>query len=441
MEKESGNNFFVDEHSILNEWSAGQCHKYPSCRREDITKIHIYDFDQTLYASPLPNNELYPLSTRHHLTFNISFSSGGWFAEPSFLSASLERRDVSARKRWNMPVTELVKMSVHEPGVLTVLMTGRRERTFATLITHAVGQFCEEFDLNPAFDLVCLKKEGFETTMKFKTSCLNSLLDFYYNVNEVSLYDDRLGHVNQFRKYLTEYVESIRPSMVHTVVHVAPKISVLPADTELKLVLEMIKRNNESEKSEHTDSKSNTFHRYSLSKSLVNCGYRLTVSELSLCQQQIADVLKSEYKIIDLPHGLLWTIPLLPVNPKAPNVMVSTERLHALLPNSSSSDIQSIKKGELTKSSLWKICGIWATNKGGFYGFTLSPLDSLASVYTKTLKFTPVLTIVAPKNNHKYPLKKEDLDQFQDLARFELSNDISLDLFLSTKFQYRLKEI
>ena len=51
------------EHAVLDEFSSYPVKEYPASKREEITKIHIYDFDQTLYASPLPNTELYPPST------------------------------------------------------------------------------------------------------------------------------------------------------------------------------------------------------------------------------------------------------------------------------------------------------------------------------------------------------------------------------------------
>lgn len=209
------------EHAVLDEFSSYPVKEYPASKREEITKIHIYDFDQTLYASPLPNTELYPPSTLRHIMFNVSLLGEGWFANPSILETSL-REENSSMPKWNHLTTELVKLSLDEANVLTILLTGRKEEKFRSHIKLAMELFKKQFGLVKGFDVVCLKPSRFETTMSFKTTLIKSFLDYYHNVEEISLYDDRSNHINQFKNFLTEYVEALRPSMIHNVIHVSP---------------------------------------------------------------------------------------------------------------------------------------------------------------------------------------------------------------------------
>ena len=86
---------------------------------------------------------------------------------------------------------ELVRLSVEQNDALTVLLTGRGERGFSSLIQRMVDS--KSLD----FDMVCLKPEvgphnqRFPSTLQYKQAFLRDLLDVYCHANEIKVYEDR----------------------------------------------------------------------------------------------------------------------------------------------------------------------------------------------------------------------------------------------------------
>lgn len=86
----------------------------------------------------------------------------------------------------------MVKLSMQQKDALTVLLTGRSEGGFASLIRRIVDSRKLEFDL------ICLKpevgpnSERFSTTMEFKQSFLEDLILTYNQADEIRVYEDRV---------------------------------------------------------------------------------------------------------------------------------------------------------------------------------------------------------------------------------------------------------
>jgi trehalose-6-phosphatase len=81
-----------------------------------FTKIYIFDFDGTLYSSPLPNSKLWTSSLRGLLMDGL-----GWFLELETLS-----EDNTSQEWFAEDIAQQVIECKRDPQNLVVLMTGRR---------------------------------------------------------------------------------------------------------------------------------------------------------------------------------------------------------------------------------------------------------------------------------------------------------------------------
>ena len=160
-----------------------------SCKSKEIPgvpavkAIHVYDFDNTLFSSPLPNPQVWNPPTIGLLQAYETLAYGGWWHDSSILAATgdgLEKEEPRAWEGWwNETIVQLVEMSIRSRDVLTVLLTGRGETNFADLVNRIVT--AKKLD----FDLVVLKPEvgpsgqRFESTVSFKQEFLRELVFTY----------------------------------------------------------------------------------------------------------------------------------------------------------------------------------------------------------------------------------------------------------------------
>jgi len=100
----------------------------------------------------------------------------------------------------------LVELSMQQKDALTVLLTGRSVAGFVPLIKRMVAS--KKLD----FDIIALKPqrgpagENIKNTIYFKSMFLNDLLNTYFHVDEVKIYEDREKHVKAFEKFLKDYI-------------------------------------------------------------------------------------------------------------------------------------------------------------------------------------------------------------------------------------------
>ncbi|GKZ30403.1 hypothetical protein AbraIFM66950_009047 [Aspergillus brasiliensis] len=173
-----------------------------------IRSIHVYDFDNTLFLSPLPNPQLWNGPTIGFLQAYESFANGGWWHDPNLLAATGDGIDKEEPRAWegwwNEQIVQLVKLSMEQKDALTVLLTGRGETNFSELVRRMLDSKKLEFDL------VCLKPEvgprsqRFSTTMEFKQTFLEDLVLTYDQAEEIRVYEDRVKHVKAFRDYFEQ---------------------------------------------------------------------------------------------------------------------------------------------------------------------------------------------------------------------------------------------
>ncbi|OAL34904.1 hypothetical protein AYO20_05865 [Fonsecaea nubica] len=226
-----------------------------------IKAIHVYDFDNTLFNSPLPNPQIWAQPTVGLLQTYETLAYGGWWHDNSILAATGDGLEIEEPRawegHWNETVVQLVELSSQTKDVLTVLLTGRGETYFADL----VSRICNSRKLD--FDMVVLKPEvgpsgqQFESTMGFKQEFLKELVFSYKNADEIRIYEDRPKHVKGFRDYFERLNKSFlshpvdqppppRKPITAEVIHVCELKTTLNPETEVEVVQRAITRHNEA---------------------------------------------------------------------------------------------------------------------------------------------------------------------------------------------------
>ncbi|SCU89051.1 LAME_0E02058g1_1 [Lachancea meyersii CBS 8951] len=253
-------NKLAQEHSPLYKWnSCGPLLNPPQhLSRRQIRKIHIYDFDNTLFKSPAPNPNLLSSFLSNLLTDPQRFSNGGWWSEPRFLlelinewiearngKLSDTERDAIDGMYWNEDVVKLTRLSQQSPDTLSILMTGRKESLFVKALMRVLDEpvFGEK---RLQFHGVFLKKSGYDTTMLYKTSCLTDVLMHYSCCEEITIYDDRVRQLRGFRQFLSEFVEAICPSLQYTLIHVPGLVKYLRPAEERSIISSIFKEHNDA---------------------------------------------------------------------------------------------------------------------------------------------------------------------------------------------------
>ncbi|XP_014554965.1 hypothetical protein COCVIDRAFT_103462 [Bipolaris victoriae FI3] len=196
--------------TALKRWSCDDKELPPV---SEIKAIHVYDFDNTLFASPLPNKQLWNSATIGQLGSPDMFLNGGWWHDSSILAATgqgLEKEEARAWQGWwNEQIVELVESSMAQKDALSVLLTGRGESNFADLVKRIIRSRRLEFDM------VCLKPaigpagQKFKNTMEFKQELLKDIVYTYKDAEKLHIYEDRVKHTKGFRDFFFQFNEGL----------------------------------------------------------------------------------------------------------------------------------------------------------------------------------------------------------------------------------------
>ncbi|CAG8518541.1 4344_t:CDS:1 [Scutellospora calospora] len=202
--------------------------------RNTITKINIFDFDGTLFASPQPNRELWEDPLFGYLKADTMIFKG-WYQHPKSLSFDEPVIQQGWEGWWNKKIVKLVRQSIEQPTSLTVLLTGRGYSGFRHIIAEMVERKDLKFDVmgfkpdkdiikwnlfyNPSIiqkvgntkyeELICHEtlfefKDNKVTTKEFKYKFINELLFHHPSVNSIHLWDDRVNHVKSFQSFFDD---------------------------------------------------------------------------------------------------------------------------------------------------------------------------------------------------------------------------------------------
>lgn len=347
----------------LKRWSCGEKKRIPSI--EQIKSIHVYDFDNTLFASPLPNRQIWSASTIGPLANPDLFLNGGWWHDVSILAATGEGEQVEEPRAWkgwwNEQIVELVKLSMQQKDALNVLLTGRGEAAYADLIGRMLKSKAMQFDL------VCLKPavgpagQKFASTMLFKQELLRDLVFTYRAAEEIRIYEDRPKHTAAFRTFFEEFNDALvvpnppvaRKPIVAEVIQVPENATQLEPVTEIAIMQRIVNQHNLGVRN---GTAPKTMHPLQITKNVLYTGYLIPASYTeALC------------KLGKVPTGSRTT----PVQTLANNVMIMPRPApHHILK----------KVGGMGASMRWRVNGI-GCYQNKVWALRVEPVPANSPIY------------------------------------------------------------
>jgi hypothetical protein len=271
--------------TALKRWSCADNTTLPLI--DQIKSIHIYDFDNTLFASPLPNRQIWDGASLGQLMAEDRFANGGWWHDPTFLAATgegVEKEEARAWSGWwNEQIASLCELSMQQKDAFSVLLTGRGEGKFANLIKRMVKS------RGLSFDMICLKPQTspnntrIKDTMGFKQELLRDIMYTYRAAEEIRVYEDRPPHVLEFRRWLKEFNETLvtnpnakRGPLGFEVVEVAMEATNLDPVKEVSEVQRIINEHNTLYRSGKLDRRAQPLQIKSM---VFNTGYLLKTTD------------------------------------------------------------------------------------------------------------------------------------------------------------------
>ncbi|MCJ1471660.1 hypothetical protein MMC13_000300 [Lambiella insularis] len=283
----------MGSHTITNvkKWSC-QDKQIPSVSQ--VKALHIYDFDNTLFMSPMPNPKLWTGPTIGFLMTQECFTNGGWWHDQHILESTgqgLEKEEPRAWDGWwNEHIVNLVELSMRQKDTMTILLTGRGEQNFADLIKRMVASKKLEFDMICLKQQVGPKGQRFSSTMHYKQLLLEDLIYTYKEADEIKVYEDRPVHVKGFREFfekvnraLISYSNpSVRKPTTAEVIQVAEMTTTLDPVSETAEVQRMINSHNASLRPNDTNSNnSSSQNRLQLKRTVFFTGYLISPADTS----------------------------------------------------------------------------------------------------------------------------------------------------------------
>jgi len=209
-----------------------------------------------VFASPLPNKQIWNSATLGQLGSPDMFVNGGWWHDASILSATGQGIDKEEKRAWegwwNEHIVSLVELSMQQKDALSVLLTGRGESNFSDLVKRIARS--KKLD----FDMVCLKPatgpagQRFRSTMDFKQELLKDIVYTYKDAEEIRIYEDRVKHTKGFRDFFFDFNRDLmagknqpsRKPIIAEVIQVAENATQLDPVDEIAEIQKMINQHN-----------------------------------------------------------------------------------------------------------------------------------------------------------------------------------------------------
>ena len=263
----------------LKRWS---CHSRDLPPVSQVKALHVYDFDNTLFMSPLPNPKLWTGSSIGFLQTQECFINGGWWHDQRILEATgegIEKEESRAWEGWwNEQIVNLVDLSIQQKDALTVLLTGRGEHNFAELIKRIVAS------KKLSFDMICLRPQAgpnnqkFFSTMLYKQALLKDIVHTYKDADEIRIYEDRPKHTKGFRDFFEIFNKTLlspnaptpRKPVTAEVIQVADMATTLNPVVETAEVQRMINDHNAASRA------SSNARCYELKRTVFYTGYLIS---------------------------------------------------------------------------------------------------------------------------------------------------------------------
>lgn len=223
----------------------------PRLEPHQIKKLHVYDWDNTLFKSFLPNKSLYNPITFNRIQRDELPGYGGWWNDSKLFSILIRMANLEGNieEYWNHELLNLSLQSNEADDTVSIVMTGRKEDLFATHFQEIIQMTLShnpEWRNHIKFNAFMLKKlipEDFDNvdhvrnlnTADYKNKVLADFITFYPNLQEVTIYDDRISQVNSFKKFFQQNVH-LSKSLQWFVIPIVPQVSFLPPPLEYDLL-------------------------------------------------------------------------------------------------------------------------------------------------------------------------------------------------------------
>ncbi|KAJ1978462.1 hypothetical protein H4R34_003194 [Dimargaris verticillata] len=219
-----------------------------------LTTINIFDFDNTLYASPVPNPRLWDKK----LLGTLLGTDIGWYHDARTLSPPLV---VPTRAHFAPAVTRRAQQSIAHPQCLTVLLTGRAHQKFYQAVCGILAHGQLDFDMvflkktppiptpvvgQPISPLVSQSApvNPLVSTLTYKLQVLDMLCAEFPSVTALNVWEDRPHHTVKFQQYIITRIEQGR--LQHgQAIQVKPDITYLPKQAETALVRQFVHEYNQ----------------------------------------------------------------------------------------------------------------------------------------------------------------------------------------------------
>ncbi|KAI9302311.1 hypothetical protein BJ944DRAFT_251607 [Cunninghamella echinulata] len=234
------------------------------------TKLVVFDFDSTLFLSPLLSSNLWDHHLINAITTEYLFGPGFWRDIRTLQLANNDNHKETLINTkwdgyWNEMIVEKVKQAMQQPDTLTVLLTGRRAYPFAPLINQMLackGLFFDILGYRPDPFLPNITattddeqqqhdndnnkrmKDVFLSTMDFKSAFILHLKTKIPSLKEIIMWDDRPSQLPILNQFVNQLVEQhyFDHGQVNAVKALRPKYN---PDWEIHLIESILSTHNQ----------------------------------------------------------------------------------------------------------------------------------------------------------------------------------------------------
>ncbi|KAF2219423.1 hypothetical protein BDZ85DRAFT_252657 [Elsinoe ampelina] len=362
--------------TALGRWSSIQKQLPPV---ENISEVNVFDFDNTLFRTPLPNPQVWDGRSIGTLSSDDAFMNGGWWHDDRILSSTGGGIEVQEPKAWDgfwdESIVEEVKQSMASPTAVTVLMTGRGQAKFSELLARMVKSKGLEFDMMVLKPSVGPDGVQYYSTLDFKKEFFRVAMLTYKHATELTIFEDRPKQAKGFEDYLAVLNQewAANPAAgrnpVRTeIVLVDPRLTYLDPMAEFNVIADIIDASNLAVKMGRAKSSAKSWN---LIKSRIYTGYIVppadTVRLLKLVPEPSADE-KNDFRTL------------------ADNIMISFRPPR---------DDIIRRAGGWNSHRKWRVNGI-GSHQGSIWAARLSPVDPNLTTYTES--FTPLIVLLMKKS-------------------------------------------
>lgn len=155
--------------------------------KEYITKLHVFDFDATLFKSPSPSDDWVKANPNKY-----------WWSSYESLSPETLGEDISSL--WIDNVVEEARKSIADQNTIAILCTARSD---VGSVRYRVTELLREHGLK-------LEKLFFKPLRRsisgpaYKAGVVKMLLNAYPNIEEVVFWDDKSENLDSVDKLIKE---------------------------------------------------------------------------------------------------------------------------------------------------------------------------------------------------------------------------------------------